>query len=126
MGSKNIEVGANPVGLTNAITDFTNRQNILANAALNWEIIKGLKARTEFAIGHGWSEGKYYDDGSASSADNFNNLPVQSSICKDILAICQISDSISKTNRIGTHLNILRSHLELHWEWEIRWLVILV
>lgn len=38
---------------------------------MNWEIIKGLKARTEFAIGHGWSEGKYYDDGSASSADNF-------------------------------------------------------
>ena len=71
MGSKNIEVGANPVGLTNAITDLTNRQNIRANAALNWEIIKGLKARTEFAIGHGWSEGKYYDDGSASSADNF-------------------------------------------------------
>ena len=67
MGSKNIEVGANPVGLTNAITDLTNRQNIRANAALNWEIIKGLKARTEFAIGHGWSEGKYYDDGSASS-----------------------------------------------------------
>ena len=57
MGSKNIEVGANPVGLTNAITDLTNRQNIRANAALNWEIIKGLKARTEFAIGHGWSEG---------------------------------------------------------------------
>ena len=28
MGSKNIEVGANPVGLTNAITDLTNRQNI--------------------------------------------------------------------------------------------------
>lgn len=26
MGSKNIEVGANPVGLTNAITDLTNRQ----------------------------------------------------------------------------------------------------
>lgn len=52
MGSKNIEVGANPVGLTNAITDLTNRQNIRANAALNWEIIKGLKARTEFAIGH--------------------------------------------------------------------------
>ena len=41
MGSKNIEVGANPVGLTNAITDLTNRQNIRANAALNWEIIKG-------------------------------------------------------------------------------------
>ena len=40
-------------------TDLTNRQNIRANAALNWEIIKGLKARTEFAIGHGWSEGKY-------------------------------------------------------------------
>ncbi|WP_455663922.1 SusC/RagA family TonB-linked outer membrane protein [Phocaeicola sp.] len=71
MGSKNVETGANPVGLTNAITDLTNRQNIRANAALNWEIIKGLKARTEFAIGHGWSEGKYYDDGSASSADNF-------------------------------------------------------
>lgn len=71
MGSKNIEVGANPVGLTNSITDITNQQNIRANAALNWEIIKGLKARTEFAIGHGWSEGKYYDDGSASSADNF-------------------------------------------------------
>ena len=67
MGSTNMEVGANPVGLTNEYcTDMKNRPNIRANAALNWEIIKGLKARTEFAIVKSeWNQGKYYDDGSA-------------------------------------------------------------
>lgn len=62
-GDVNIDPSYNPIDRTYDIINQTRRQNIRAIASLSWEIIKGLKARTELGLNRGYSEEKYYEDG---------------------------------------------------------------
>lgn len=67
MGSTNLEPSQNPAAITKVIYENRNKQYIRGNAALTWQIMKGLTARTELALEHGWDEDKSYDDGSIAS-----------------------------------------------------------
>lgn len=62
-GDVNMDPTYNPVDLTNDVIDQTRRQNIRGIASINWEIIKGLTARTELGLNRGYSESKYYENG---------------------------------------------------------------
>lgn len=57
----------NPVELINDITNRVNRQNFRATTALQWDIIDGLSARTEFGFSRGHNQTNYYEDGLTNS-----------------------------------------------------------
>ena len=50
-----------PIAITNDIYDKTHRQYVRANAALSWEIVDGLKWRTEYGARKGYSNNYYYE-----------------------------------------------------------------
>jgi TonB-linked SusC/RagA family outer membrane protein len=62
-GIKNIDDSHNPVELINDITSETFYRNFRGNAALTWEIISGLTARSEIAMTRGSSRNTYYENG---------------------------------------------------------------
>lgn len=64
MGADNVDTAyGSPVAHTNDVQNIANRQNLRASAAISWDIIKGLTARSEIGLGRNWSETKYYEDG---------------------------------------------------------------
>lgn len=62
-GVQNIDDSHNPVDLINDITSENYRRNFRGNAALTWEIIPGLTARSEIAMTRGSSKNTYYENG---------------------------------------------------------------
>lgn len=62
-GVKNIDDSHNPVELINDITSETQRRDFRGNAALSWDIINGLTARSEIAFTRGSSKTTYYENG---------------------------------------------------------------
>ncbi|WP_321322653.1 TonB-dependent receptor [Labilibaculum sp.] len=62
-GDANIDESSNPIGLINDITNITKSQNLRGFAGLTWEIIKGLKARSEVGFTRVNDESNYYEDG---------------------------------------------------------------
>lgn len=62
-GVANIDDAHNPVELINDITDKTLSQSLMGSAALSWEIINGLTARSELGITRGYSKTTYYENG---------------------------------------------------------------
>ncbi|MCD7899535.1 MAG: TonB-dependent receptor [Bacteroides sp.] len=62
-GVANIDDKHNPVDLINDITDKTHSRSLRLSAALSWEIIKGLTARSELSLSRGSSKNSYYENG---------------------------------------------------------------
>lgn len=62
-GIENIDPDHNPVLLTEDITNKSLGRSLRASAALSWEIIDGLTARTELAMSRGSSRSSYYENG---------------------------------------------------------------
>lgn len=63
MGSSNVEDGLSPVDKINSYDNITKKQRVRARAGLNWNVIKGLTARSEIFLTRNWGETKYWDDG---------------------------------------------------------------
>lgn len=62
-GIANIDDMHNPVSLINDITNRSQNDAFRGTAALSWEIIHGLTARTEASLGRSISKATYYEDG---------------------------------------------------------------
>lgn len=62
-GIANIDDQNNPVELTNDITNKSLSRSLRGSAALSWEIINGLTARSELAYTRGSSKNTYYENG---------------------------------------------------------------
>jgi len=62
-GIANIDNSHNPVSLINDITNRSLSRSLRGTAALSWEIIKGLTARSEASIGNFSSKSTYYENG---------------------------------------------------------------
>ena len=62
-GVENIDDLHNPVEEINTITNRTRNRSLRGSAALSWNIIEGLKARSEITFSRGSSRSSYYDDG---------------------------------------------------------------
>ena len=64
-GTKNIDDSyhANPLLKTESFYRLNNSRNLRGGAALAWEIIEGLTARTELSLTRNSGTGKTYDDG---------------------------------------------------------------
>ena len=62
-GVQNIDNSHNPVELINDITSETQNRNFRGNAAVTWNIISGLTARSEIALTRGSSRSTYYENG---------------------------------------------------------------
>ena len=62
-GIENIDDAHNPVELLNDIIDKSERRSLRGSAALSWEIIDGLTARTELSLSRGSSKSQYYENG---------------------------------------------------------------
>ena len=62
-GVENIDESHNPYELVMDVTDKSKSRNLRGSAALNWEIIKGLSARTEISMSRGSSTSSYFHNG---------------------------------------------------------------
>jgi len=80
-GTKNIDDSyhANPLMLVKSVTNTRNTRNLRGSAALSWEIISGLTARTELSVSRGSGTSKYYDDGYNDAAEKRATLGRSSS-----------------------------------------------
>ncbi|MBR7169208.1 MAG: SusC/RagA family TonB-linked outer membrane protein, partial [Alistipes sp.] len=65
-GIANIDDAHNPKEMVNNIINKTNNRSFRGSAALSWEIIDGLTARTELSIVRGNSKSRYFDGGYTS------------------------------------------------------------
>ena len=70
-GVKNIDDSyhANPLMLVESVTRESNSRNLRGSAALAWEIINGLTARTEVSLSRMSGTSKYYDNGYNDAAE---------------------------------------------------------
>ncbi len=96
-GVQNIDDSHNPVDLINDITSQNQNRNFRGNAALTWDIIKGLTAHSEIAFTRGSSKSTYYEDGYTNGDKRAN-----------------ISRSTSKGLRWATTLNYQFSLKDIH------------
>lgn len=71
-GDVNIDPTYNPLAQIENVENFSFRQNMTGIAFLEWEIIKGLTARTDLNASRNYSEGQYYTNGLAD--DKFARL----------------------------------------------------
>ncbi len=62
-GVANIDDKHNPVELIKDITDKNYSRSLRGSAALSWEIIEGLTARSELSFARGSSKNSYYENG---------------------------------------------------------------
>lgn len=62
-GVQNIDDSHNPVELINDITSKNQNRNFRGQAAVNWDIIKGLTARSEIGFTRGSGKSTYYENG---------------------------------------------------------------
>lgn len=62
-GVKNIDDSHNPVELINDLTSRYKTQDFRGNAALTWDIVKGLTAHSELAFTRATSKNTYYENG---------------------------------------------------------------
>ena len=62
-GIANIDDKHNPVDLINDITNKSYNRSLRLSAALSWEIIDGLTARSELSLSRGSSKSTYYENG---------------------------------------------------------------
>lgn len=65
-GIANIDDTHNPLEMVNNIINKSNSRSFRGSAALSWEIIDGLTARTELSLARGNSKNRYYDGGYTS------------------------------------------------------------
>lgn len=70
-GVKNIDDSyhANPLLLVESVTNQSNSRNLRGSAALSWEVISGLTARSEISVTRSSGTSKYYDDGYNDAAE---------------------------------------------------------
>lgn len=62
-GVANIDDKHNPVELINDVKSESYSRSLRGSAALSWEIIKGLTARSEISLTRGSSKSTYYENG---------------------------------------------------------------
>lgn len=73
LGSSNVDMSTgSPVDRTYDISDERDNQSLRAIAALTWEIIPGLTARTEIGAGRNWNEQRYFENGLTDDGHNKN------------------------------------------------------
>ncbi|MBQ8652015.1 MAG: TonB-dependent receptor [Alistipes sp.] len=65
-GIANIDDFHNPVEMINNIVNKSTSRSFRGSAALSWEIIDGLTARTELSLNRGSSKNRYFDGGYTS------------------------------------------------------------
>ena len=65
-GIANIDDTHNPKEMVNNIINKSNSRSFRGSAALSWEIIDGLTARTELSLTRGNSKNRYFDNGYTS------------------------------------------------------------
>jgi Outer membrane cobalamin receptor protein len=66
-GDSNVDQSYNTLDLVNDVIEKNRKQNLRGIAAISWDIIKGLTARSELGLGRGSSEDKYYENGLTNS-----------------------------------------------------------
>ena len=65
----------NPVALLNDTDSDQRSRSLVANTAINWEIIDGLTAKTNFSISANWSRAKYWEGAIVNNyLDNAGNV----------------------------------------------------
>ncbi len=65
-GIANIDDSHNPVEMVNNIINKSDSRSFRGSAALTWEVIDGLTARTELSLTRGNSKNRYFDGGYTS------------------------------------------------------------
>lgn len=63
MGSQNVEESYNPYTATKQYYYNKDTYRVRARGGLSWDIIKGLKFRSELSLSRNWSEAKTWDGG---------------------------------------------------------------
>lgn len=61
--SPNVDETRNPLDVLDNYTDETKRQSLRVKSGLSWQIIKGLKLRSEVSLARNWSEQKSWNAG---------------------------------------------------------------
>lgn len=64
-GGANVEPDNNPISILDNYTNISKRQNLNGRGSLEWNIIKGLTAKTELSLSKSNSVTKYWDAGSS-------------------------------------------------------------
>ncbi|MBQ8520784.1 MAG: TonB-dependent receptor [Bacteroides sp.] len=62
-GIANIDDAHNPIDLINDVKSESIQSSLRGTAALSWEIVKGLTARSELSLSRGTSKYTYYENG---------------------------------------------------------------
>lgn len=94
MGSSNFDIQRNPVGQLEHLYNMDAKNNLRGNFALSWEIIKGLKIRSELGFGRGWNQTKYYED-----------YPISTDYCKYTDKYGKLTKKETKNIRSVTTIN---------------------
>lgn len=99
-GVKNIDDSyhANPLMLVESVTNWSNSRSLRGSAALAWQIIDGLTARTEISVSRASGTAKYYDDGYNDSAEKRATLSRST------------GTGVRWLNTLNYNLNIGKSH----------------
>jgi len=70
MGSQNVEESYNPLTATNQYEYNKNVYRIRGRGGISWDVIKGLKFRSELSLNRNWSEAKTWDGGQVSGTNS--------------------------------------------------------
>ena len=79
-GSGSVEPNNNPVAIIDNYTNISKKQNFSGRGSLEWNIMKGLTARTELFLNRSISENKYWDAGSALLSRPYNQATLTQGI----------------------------------------------
>lgn len=96
-GVANIDDKHNPVELINDIINKSYSRSLRGSAALSWEIIPRLTARTEISITRGSSKSSYYENG-------YTNGDKRATLTRGI------SDGLRSVTTLNYNFNIGKSH----------------
>ena len=96
-GVANIDDKHNPIELINDITNKSYSRSLRGSAALSWEIINGLTARTEISITRGSSKNSYYENG-------YTNGDKRATLTRGI------SDGLRSVTTLNYNFNIGKNH----------------
>ncbi len=75
-GSSSVEEAYSPLVMLDNYKANSNRQRLRAKTGLSWEVIKGLRLRSELSLGRNWSESKNWDGGANPSSQAYSSMRI--------------------------------------------------
>ncbi|MBO7379856.1 MAG: TonB-dependent receptor [Bacteroidales bacterium] len=70
MGSQNVEESYNPYTATKQYDYNKDVYRVRARGGLSWDVIKGMKLRSELSLGRNWTEAQTWDGGQVSGINS--------------------------------------------------------